>query len=167
MYFRYRSWILLGGALGVLSLLFWAQAAYAQNPPATVQLVSDTCPVVHAGDKIAFDWNPVFDPEWPVIDVSSASLHFARQEENGASLLMRSMYILGGRTSPVNVTVIANGYYHLEFTVKIDRGTQFGVYQLVQATMNARVEKGYDGPAPQMTRSPVENRFCFTLQKAH
>jgi hypothetical protein len=135
--------------------------------PKVVPLQSDTCPVVYGGDKIAFDWNPVFDPEWAVTGINLARLQFARLEEDGVHLqAARSLYTLGGRSSQTTVTALANGFYHVELTVHSGRATRAGVYRLVKASMNARVEEDYNGPAPQMTRSPVENRFCITLQRA-
>jgi hypothetical protein len=135
--------------------------------PEVVPLQSDTCPVVYGGDKISFDWNPDFDPEWAVTGINLAKLQFARLDEDGVRLqATRSSYTLGGRTSPAIVTALANGFYHVELTVQSGRATKPGVYRLVKARMNARVEEDYNGPKPQMTRSPVESRFCITLQRA-
>ena len=135
--------------------------------PKVVPLQSDNCPVVYGGDKIAFDWNPVFDPEWAVTGINLARLQFARLDDDGVHLqATRSLYTLGGRSSRALVTALANGFYHLELTVRSGRATKPGVYRLVKARMNARVEEDYQGPAPQMTRSPVESRFCITLQRA-
>jgi hypothetical protein len=135
--------------------------------PKVVPLQSDNCPVVYGGDKIAFDWNPVFDPEWAVTGINLARLQFARLDDDGVHLqATRSLYTLGGRSSRALVTALANGFYHVELTVRSGRATKPGVYRLVKARMNARVEEDYNGPAPQMTRSPVESRFCITLQRA-
>ncbi len=135
--------------------------------PNVVPLQSDTCPVVYGGDKIAFDWNPVFDPEWAVTGINWARLQFARLDEDGVHLqAARRLYTLGGRSSRATVTALANGFYHIELTVHSGRATKPGVYRLVKARMNAGVEGDYNGPAPQMTRSPVESRFCITLQRA-
>ncbi len=158
----------------MLLLLLALPAAPAQTlggrpaaQPEVVPLESDACPVVYGGDKIAFDWNPVFDPEWAVTGVNLARLQFARLDEDGVHLqAARSLYTLGGRSSRAIVTALANGFYHVELTVKSGRATKPGVYRLVRAGMNARVEQDYNGPAPQMTRSPVESRFCITLQRA-
>jgi len=168
MHFEDRSRHLLSYALGALSLLLWAPAAQAQSQPTTVQLISDACPVVHGGDKIAFNWNPTFDPEWPVTGLTGVTLQFGRQEENSVNLVQRFRLTLGGRISSDRTTATAttNGYYHLEIKVPSVRSVQPGVYHLVNANMNARVEEGYNGPAPQMTRSPVESRLCFTLRSA-
>jgi hypothetical protein len=135
--------------------------------PEVVPLQSDACPVVYGGDKIAFDWNPVFDPEWAVTGIDFARLQFARLDEDGVQLqAARRLYTLGGRTSQAIVTTLPNGFYHVELTVQSGRATKPGVYRLVRARMNARVEEDYNGPAPQMTRSPVESRFCITLERA-
>jgi len=135
--------------------------------PKVVPLQSDTCPVVHGGDKIAFDWNPVFDLERAVTGIDFARLQFARLDEDGVHLQeTRSLYTLGGRISPAIVTALANGFYRFELTVQSGRITTPVVYRLVDARMHARVEEDYNGPAPKMTRSPVESRFCITLQPA-
>jgi hypothetical protein len=159
---------------GLLLLLLALPAVPAQTrgeqpatQPRVVPLQSDTCPVVYGGDKIAFDWNPVFDPEWAVTGINLARLQFARLGEDGVHLqAARSLYTLGGRTSRAIVTPLGNGFYHVELTVQSARATKPGVYRLVKARMNARVEEDYNGPAPEMMRSPVESRFCITLQRA-
>ena len=157
----------------LLLLLLALPAVPAQTPgdkpatqPKVVPLQSDTCPVVYGGDKIAFDWNPVFDPEWAVTGINLARLQFARMDEDGVHQTARSLYTLGGRSSRAIVTTLGNGFYHVELTVQSGRAIKPGVYRLVKASMNARVEEDYNGPAPQMTRSPVESRFCITLQRA-
>ena len=138
-----------------------------ETQPKVVPLQSDTCPVVYGGDKIAFDWNPVFDPEWGVTGINLARLQFARLDEDGVHLqATRSLYTLGGRASPAIVTALANGFYHVELNVESGRATKPGVYRLVRARMNARVEENYNGPTLRMTRSPVESRFCITLERA-
>jgi hypothetical protein len=156
----------------LLLLLLALPAVRAQTPgnkpatePKVVPLESDTCPVVYGGDKIAFDWNPVFDPEWAVTGINLARLQFARMDEDGVHQTARSLYTLGGRSSRGIVTALANGFYHVELAVQPSRATKPGVYRLVKASMNAQVGEGYNGPAPQMTRSPVESRFCITLQR--
>lgn len=176
MQFEYRSSHRYHKALGVLSVLLLTQAT-AQTPAAgnqtapkvqgaTVQLVSDVCPVVHAGDRIAFDWNPVFDPEGPVLGVGKVNLQFGRQEENGVNLLPRAVYSLGARKTPTSATATANGFYHVEITVPGERILPPGIYHLVDARVNAQVEPDYQGPAPQMTQSPVDSRYCFTMSSA-
>jgi hypothetical protein len=158
----------------LLLLLLALPTVPAQTPgdkPATqpkiVPLQSDTCPVVYGGDKIAFDWNPVFDSEWAVTGINLARLQFARQGEDGVHLQpTRGLYTLGGRASPAIVTALANGFYHVELNVESGRATKPGVYRLVWARMNARVEENYNGPTLRMTRSPVESRFCITLERA-
>ena len=134
--------------------------------PEVVPLQSDTCPVVHGGDKITFDWNPAFDPEWAVTGINLAKLQFARLDEDGVQLQAeRGLYTLGGRSSRAIVTALGNGFYHVELTIQSSRATKPGVYRLVKARMNARVEEDYTGPTPQMTHSPVESRFCITLRR--
>lgn len=176
MQFVHRSSHRWRKALGVLGALLLTQAT-AQTPPvgnqtgqvqhATVQLVSDTCPVVHGGDRIAFDWNPVFDPEGPVLGVGVVSLQFGRQEEDGVNLLPRSIYTLGGRKTASTATATANGFYHVEITVPGARNLQPGIYRLVNARANVQVEPDYQGPAPHMTQSPVDDRYCFTMSAIH
>jgi hypothetical protein len=156
----------------LLLLLLSLPAVPAQTPgdkpatqPKVVALESDNCPVVYGGDKITFDWNPVFDPEWAVTGINMARLQFARLDDDGVHLqAARSLYTLGGRSSRAMVTALANGFYHVELTVRSGRATKPGVYRLVKARMNPRVEEDYNGPVPQMTRSPVESRFCITLR---
>jgi len=152
------SWLIAGQAC--------AQSPQAQSKTAIVQLVSDTCPVVHTGDQVAFDWNPVFDPEWPVTGIGSVSLQFARQEEDGVNLRMRPLYTLGGRISQSSSTAIGNGFYRIAIVVPLSREMTPGVYRLVGVQMNARVQDDYSGPASQMTLSPVESRYCITLRGA-
>ncbi len=155
-------------ALGALSLLLPMPAlpspAQAPHQSAAVPLVTDACPVVHPGDRIVFEWNPVFDPDWPVTGLGSVVLQFGRMDEDGVNLVPRYTLKLGGRVPAVSIAAMPNGFYRVEVAVQTDRTTQPGVYRLVGASMNARTDSDYSGAAPQMMRSPVEQRFCITLR---
>jgi hypothetical protein len=164
---RYRVLHLSQLAAGALILLAICGAS-AQEPKkagsALVALVSDACPVVHAGDKVALDWNPAFDPEWPVEGIQSTRLILGRQEENGVNPLPRVRFTLGGRELPFAATPIANGFFHFEYTVPHPRRLPPGVYRVVDARVTARVNENYKGAAPRAQESPASGRFCFTVQ---
>jgi len=150
--------------LGALSLLAVA-CAFSQTPqPAqskTVRLVSDTCPSVHAGDRISLDWNPVFDPNWPVTGLRGFSFTFAGVAEDGVSLKRPGVF-LGSRHTSVNISPLGNGYFHIEATVNA-KSLQPGMYRLVSAYAFAEVVPEYAEQPPQMTNSPVGERYCITI----
>ena len=155
--------------LGVLALACAAAAQDTQaaspavpRPHATVALVSDACPAVHSGDSIAFEWQPGFDPEWPVTALSMVSLKFARASDDGITVYPRQSYEFGRRHSHVAVTPLPNGFYHVEVTVPSER-LPLGVYRLVDASTGVTLDPSYRGPHPQMITSPVESRYCITV----
>jgi hypothetical protein len=159
----------LAGGLGVLVLLSAsAQAPRAQITKApsgqnvrTVPLVSDACPEVHRGDLLALDWNPGFAPGGPVAGLRSFRLVFAPVVDDSVNPKVRVSFSAGGKGGSPAATSVTNGYYHIEVPV-----TQVpeGVYRLVDAAAAPEVFPGLDGEAiPQMTVSPVQDRFCITV----
>jgi len=153
---------------GVLSLLAMVCALSQAQPPAqsrTVPLVSDTCPEVHPGDKISLDSNPLFDPIWPVTGLRGFGLTFAKLADDGVHLT-RNELLMGGRHSGVSIAALGNGYFHIEMTVPPKRFIKPGTYVLVGATANADVVPDYADQPPQMTASPVEERYCVTIVKS-
>jgi hypothetical protein len=151
--------------LGGLSLLA-VVCAHAQAPqpaqPRTVPLVSDTCPSVRIGDRVSLDWNPLFDPEWPVAGLHAFVLRFARMTEDGAVDSKQEQLRLGAQQPPASISPLGNGYFHVEFTVFM-KPIRHGTYRLVRADAAAEVDPDYANQAPQMTRSPVDERYCFTV----
>lgn len=150
--------------LGTLSLLAVA-CAFSQTPQQaqsrTVPLVSDTCPSVHIGDLVSLDWNPVFDPIWPVTGLRGFGLTFDGVAEDGVSLKRPELF-LGTKHTPVSISPLGNGYFHLEFTVN-QRSIPLGIYRLVRANAFADVVPDYTEQPPQMTNSPVGERYCITV----
>ncbi len=142
------------------------QAAISASSPRvagsrTVPLVSDMCPQVRAGDWISLDWNPLFDPEWPVTGLRYMRLRFSLLDDDGVHFQPQGARVLGGEVSRVRVVPMANGFYHAEFV--ISKGIAPGVYRLTQTAVRAKVERDYTGQPPQMTVSPVDSRYCITV----
>jgi hypothetical protein len=129
-----------------------------------VPLVSDACPTVQTGDAVSLDWNPAFDPIWPVTGLRSFELRFAAVLENGVTVGSRPTALLGGRGVTVNISSIGNGFFHIE--IPVSRGVQPGVYHLVEARAIAQLPPDYNGPNPTMTVSPVRERYCITVVSA-
>lgn len=127
----------------------------------TVPLVSDVCPQVRAGDWISLDWNPIFDPEWPVTGLRYVRLRFSLLDDDGVHFQPQGARAIGGEVSRVRVVPMANGFYHAEFV--ISKGIAPGVYRLTQAAVRAKFERDYTGQPPQMTVSPVDSRYCITV----
>lgn len=150
--------------LGTLSLLAVVCASSQTPQPTqsrTVPLVSDTCPSVHIGDRVSLDWNPLFDPIWPVTGLRGFGLTFTGLAEDGVSL-KRPDLLLGMRHTATSVTPLGNGFFHLEFTVN-KRSIPLGIYRLVGANAIAEVVPDYAEQPPQMTNSPVVGRYCITV----
>lgn len=150
--------------LGGLSLLavVCAQAQAPQSAQSrTVPLVSDTCPNVRIGDRVSLDWNPLFDPEWPATGLHAFVLRFARMTEDGVDLKQEQLR-LGAQQTQTSISPLGNGYFHVEFTVYM-KPVRPGTYRLVRADAVAEVDSDYAEQAPQMTRSPVDERYCFTV----
>lgn len=158
-----RAKTVLGG-FGLLALA----CASAQAPQAaqfrTVPLVSDTCPSVRLGDSISLDWNPDFDPIWPVTGLRDFTLAFAAVTDDGVSLTRQELY-LDMRHAPTRIYALGNGFFHIEFTVS-GRSISPGVYRLVRANATAEVQSDYTGPNPTMMVSPVRERYCITVVSA-
>lgn len=151
--------------LGGLSLLAMAcTLSPAQSPahPKTIPLVSDTCPEVHPGDSVSLDVNPLFDPIWPVTGLRNFGLTFAKLADDGVHLTRENLFA-GGRHSSASISALGTGYFHIEVTVPASRSIEPGVYNLVDATASADVVPDYTGPPPQMTSSPVDQRYCITV----
>jgi hypothetical protein len=149
--------------LGGISLLA-AVCAFSQTPPVeskVVPFVSDSCPSVRIGDKVSLDLNPNFDPIWPVTDLRGFSLTFAPVAEDGINLKKGELVLRAPHTHASNYS-LGNGYFHLEFALST-KSIQPGTYRLIRANATAEVVPDYDGESPRMTKSPVEERYCFTF----
>ena len=129
--------------------------------PKVTALKSDMCPVVHVGEMVSLEFNPVFDPNWPVTGMRTLNLEFARMAEDGASL-ERPSVLAGSRHTVARITDIGNGFFHVE--ALIGRATP-GVYRLVNVHTSAAVLEEYrgSGPEPEVTVSPVSERYCITV----
>lgn len=152
------------GCLGLLALACASAQVPLTAQPRTVPLVSDTCPSVRLGDSISLDWNPAFDPIWPVTGLRDFSLAFASVADDGVHLTRRELD-LDMRHAPTRISALWNGFFHIEFTVS-GRSISPGVYRLVRANANAQVEPDYTGPPPVMWVSPVSARYCITVVNA-
>jgi hypothetical protein len=149
------------GCLGLLALACASAQAPQTAQSRTVLLVSDACPVVHTGDAVSLDWNPDFDPIWPVTGLRSFELRFAAVRGDGVTVASRATALLGGRGTRVNISSIGNGFFHIE--IPVSRGVAPGVYHLVEARAIAQLPPDYNGPNPTMTVSPVRERYCITV----
>ena len=161
------KWMFAGLALAVLGLPMRTQSA-VPSQSATVQLASDTCPVVHNGDRIVFSWNPVFDPGGAVEGVKALGLQFDRQEDNGVNLETRHRVRMGGSTESnlLTITPLGNDFYRFELTMQLFSNFKSGVYRMTAANFIAKTEDGYTGETPQATNRLVDERYCITLQGA-
>jgi hypothetical protein len=149
------------GALGLLAGACASAQAPLQSQSRVVPLGSDTCPTAHIGDRVSFDWNPIFDPIGPVTGLHDVSLMFSGVADDGVSPRRQELH-LGGRNAAASVTPLANGFFHVEATLS-PRSIQPGIYRLTRVNANAEVASDYAGEPPQMTRSPVEERYCITV----
>jgi hypothetical protein len=116
---------------------------------------------VRIGDSVSLDWNPLFDPIWPVTGLRGFSLKFVPVADDGVSLKKGELILRPGDT-PTTISPLGNGYFHLEFTVKM-KAIHPGTYRLVRADATADVNPDYAGQPPQMTNSPVGERYCITV----
>jgi hypothetical protein len=151
----------LFGGLSLLAVVCASSQAPQQAQSRTVPLVSDTCPNVRTGDKVSLDWNPLFDPIWPVSGLRGLSLTFAPVAEDG-SVTKKGELILRPGNSATTISPLGNGYFHLEFTLNL-KTSRPGTYRLVRANATADVVPDYAERPPQMTKSPVDERYCFTV----
>jgi hypothetical protein len=129
--------------------------------PKVSALKSDVCPEIHVGELVSFEFNPVFDPTWPVTGLRIISLDFARVAEDGVTLEHPSVFA-GSRHTAARVSSIGNGFFHVEAT--IGRAAP-GQYRLVDVHAFAALLDEYrgSGPEPEMTVSPVSERYCITV----
>jgi hypothetical protein len=141
------------------------QAQTSEDKPApqpkVTALQSDACPVVHAGEMVSFEFDPVFDPIWPVTGLRMVSLDFARLAEDGVTLERPSVFA-GTRNSAARISSIGNGFFHVQ--ALIGRAAP-GEYHLVNVHAFAAVVPEYRGrrPEPEMTVSPAGERYCITI----
>jgi hypothetical protein len=155
--------------LGSLALLV-VSSVYAQAPKPpefrTVPLVTDSCPSVRIGDRVSLDWNPNFEPIWPVTGLSGFGLTFAAVADDGVHLKQTGL-ILDSRYTPSEISPLGNGFFHIEITMRprsmTTRNIRPGTYRLVKARAIAALDPSYTGGSPQMTSSPVEERYCITV----
>lgn len=153
-----------GAVLAGLAILV-AVSASCQTPKQVqnkmVPLVSDTCPNVYAGDRISVDWNPNFDPIWPVTGLRALGLTFAPVTGDGGTLV-RNHLDLGGRRTLQRISPLGNGFFHVEITVG-GAHIPMGTYRLLESRAIPELDPDFKGPLPEMTRSPVDERYCFTF----
>jgi hypothetical protein len=150
--------------LGGLSLLAVVSAFSQTQTPAqsrVVPLVSNACPSVRIGDSVSLDWNPLFDPIWPVTGLRGFGLRFAPVAADGSTLKKGELLLRPGE-SATRISPLENGYFHLEFTVNL-KTSRPGTYRLVGANAAAEVVPDYAEQPPRMTNSPVDQRYCFTV----
>lgn len=137
------------------------QCQQAAGPsPAGVPLVPGSCAIVHNTDRISLDWNPGFDPAEEIAELRGFSLTFAFRSDDVQRELYRVGLELGGRKSPPKIVPMANGFYHLEFSLPPRLSP--GMYQLMDAHAGALSRSEYHGEI-KMTASPVREHFCITV----
>ena len=161
----------LRAILGGLALLAAASVcAQAPKPDGfrAIPLVADSCPNVQIGDRVSLDWNPNFDPIWPVTDLRGFRLTFAAVADDGVNL-KQTYLILDSRSTPSEISPLGNGFFHIEITVSPRSTTtkviRPGNYRLVRAGAIATLDPNYAGELPQMTNSPVGERYCITVAR--
>jgi hypothetical protein len=142
--------------------LLAAASCRAQTQATAVPLVSDTCPNVTAGQSISLDWNPLFDPAWPVTGLREVGLTFSPVAADGVSMRRGGELHLGTRHTATNISPLGNGFFHIELRLSGSRIPP-GTYRLVRAQAIPEVDPEFKGPLPEMTRSPVEERYCITV----
>ncbi len=157
---------------GLALLAVTSVCAQAPKPASyrTIPLVSDSCTSVRIGDRVSLDWNPNFDPIWPVTGLSGFGLTFAAVADDGVNLKQLSRQtslILESRYTPSEITPLGNGFFHIEITVSPRIMTtnmiRPGTYRLVRARAIAALDPSYTGGLPRMMNSPVEERYCITV----
>jgi hypothetical protein len=138
-----------------------AQALQDAAPPLQpVPLVSGACPSVLQGGFISLDWNPGFDPSYPVIGLKFTRLLFQHLQEDSVHLNPASRLVLD-TDSRGAITDIGNGYFHIQ--VRVPRSSRPGTYHLVGAVSSPQLLPDYQGEAPKMTVSPVSQSYCITV----
>ena len=173
MIYRPSSSIRAKALIGGLSLLAFvcasAQASQdsaaspAAPPLQPVPLVYGACPAVRQGGFISLDWNPGFDPSYPVTGLKFTRLVFHQVREDGVSLNPSFRFVLDSGPRG-RITDVGNGYFHLE--ARLPPMTHPGTYHLVGAVSSPQLLPDYRGEAPKMTDSPVREQFCITVVPA-
>lgn len=162
-HFRAARNIALFSAFSLLLPAVQAQAPEEKPAPQpkVTALQSDVCPEVHVGELVSFEFNPVFDPIWPVTGLRTLSLEFARVGEDGVSVGRPSAFA-GSRYTVARISSMGNGFFHVE--AMIGKAAP-GVYHLVNVHASAVLLPAYkdSGPEPEMTVSPVSERYCITV----
>jgi hypothetical protein len=171
--YRPSSSIRTKALIGCLSLLAFvcAPAQASQDSAASlaaplvqsVPLVSGACPAVRRGGVISLDWNPGFDPSYPVTGLKFTRLVFHQLREDGASINPSSRLVLESDSRGL-ITAIGNGYFHIE--ARLPLMVHPGTYHLVGAVGSPQLLSDYQGEAPKMTVSPVRESFCITVVPA-
>jgi hypothetical protein len=156
-----RTRALIGG----LSLLAFvcapAQTPQDAAPPLKpVPLVSGACPSVPQGGVISLDWNPGFDPSYPVTGLKFTRLIFHRLQQDSVSLNSASRLVLD-TDSRGAITDIGNGYFHIQ--AHLPHSSRPGTYHLVGAVSSPQLLPDYQGDTPKMTVSPVSQSYCITV----
>lgn len=131
-----------------------------QVTPNVVALDPAGCPVVRPLGTISLDWNPGFDPDSAVIGVDRFGLVFAAVGPDGVTTLRPGLAAASTARS-IAVTPLANGMYHIELRVPLSLAP--GTYRVVDAGVAPHLASDYQGPAPHMTHSPAQERFCITV----
>jgi len=157
---------------GCLALIGWhvasaqmpAESSQTVPPRVSVSLASDACPVVHARQSISLDWNPGFEHLGAITGIRTFRLTFGALAENGLTVRKKAPQVLGGRDQQFTAAATQNGYFHFE--VSVPRTLAPGEYHLIGAEAIATALPEYQGPAIQMTNSPVAARLCFTIETA-
>jgi hypothetical protein len=137
-------------------------SCHAQMRATTISLVSDTCPNVIAGQSISLDWNPLFDPVWPVTGLRDFGLTFSAVAEDGVGVRRGGELHLGARHTAMNISPLGNGFFHIELRLSASRIPP-GTYRLTDAHAIPDLDPDFKGSLPAMTRSPVEERYCITV----
>jgi hypothetical protein len=133
----------------------------AQTATGAIPLVSDACPTVAAGGRIALDWNPLFDTPGIVNGLAVFEMQFKKVDEDGVNLTPVVIAATTRRTAHA-ITPLGNDFYHIELTVA--QRVAPGVYRLFRANASATIDPNYQGgPKVEMTDSPVRARLCITV----
>jgi hypothetical protein len=138
-----------------------AQTPQEAAPPLqAVPLVSGACPSVPQGGFISLDWNPGFDPSYPVTGLKFTRLVFQHLQEDGVHLNPASRLVLD-TDSRGGIVATGNGYFHIH--ARLPRSSRPGTYHLVGAVSSPQLLADYQGEAPKMTVSPVSQSYCITV----
>jgi hypothetical protein len=171
--YRPSSSIRTKALIGGLSLLAFvcasaqapqdSAASPAAPPLQPVPLVYGACPAVRQGGFISLDWNPGFDPSYPVTGLKFTRLVFHQVREDGVSLNPSFRFVLDSGPRG-KITAIGNGYFDIE--ARLPPSMHIGTYHLVAAHGSPELLPDYQGEAPKMTVSPVRESFCVAVVPA-